>query len=359
MKEGKAYNVYDFNGITLTPAREAGETTGGGNSSEPSGDDISVSLTIKADSEYWLRGYNVILPGKSACVYDAFVKGCRENGITYKGSDNGYISAITKDGKTLAERDKGPNSGWLYKLNGISPLEGTRECEVENGDSIQFYYTSDYTREPGSGAWRDETEDEEQKTEEENVEEENVPNEKITFADVPENHWAREYIEELAEKGILNGRGDTFAPEDKITRAEFVAILSRIENEDVSGEVAFEDVSESAWYAKSVAWASENGITNGVSESEFAPEKNITREDMAVMIVRYAALKEAALKEENSAKTFSDEADISGYARDAVKKMQGAGIISGLNDGSFAPKRFATRAETAKMISILLSVIEK
>ena len=359
MKEGKAYNVYDFNGITLSPAYETSEHTGGGTSSEPSGDKISVSLTIKADKEYWLRGYNVTLSGEGACVYDVFVKGCRENGITYKGSDNGYISAITKDGKTLAEFEQGAGSGWLYKVNGISPLEGTRECEVENGDSIQFYYTSDYTREPGSGAWRDETEDEEQKTEEENVEEENVPNEKITFADVPENHWAREYIEKLAEKGILNGRGDTFAPEDKITRAEFVTILSRIENEDVSGKVAFEDVSESAWYAKSVAWASENGITNGISDSLFAPEKNITREDMAVMIVRYAALKERALKEESSAKTFSDEGDISGYARDAVKKMQGAGVISGLSDGSFAPKRFATRAETAKMISVLLSVIEK
>ncbi|MBR3848386.1 MAG: S-layer homology domain-containing protein [Oscillospiraceae bacterium] len=354
IRAGAAYNVYDFNGITLTPAREAGETTGGGSSSEPSGDDISVSLTIKADSEYWLRGYNVILPGKSACVYDAFVKGCRENGITYKGSDNGYISAITKDGKTLAERDNGPNSGWLYKLNGISPLEGTRECAIENGDSIQFYYTKDYTSEPGSGAWRDETENEDLKTEEENV-----PTEKITFADVSENHWAAEYIEELAKKGILNGRGDIFAPEDKITRAEFVTILSRIENEDVSGKVVFEDVSESAWYAKSVAWAYENGITNGISDTVFAPGKNITREDMAVMIVRYAALKEEVLKEENSAKTFSDEADIAGYALDAVKKMQVAGIISGLSDGSFAPKRFATRAETAKMISILLSVIEK
>ncbi len=354
MKEGNAYNVYDFNGIELTLAREAGETTGGGSPSEPSGEQISVSLTIKTDTEYWLRGYNVILSGESASVYDAFIKGCRENGITCEGAENGYIASITKDGKTLAERDHGPNSGWLYKLNGTSPIEGIRECSIENGDSIQFYYTSDYTREPGSGTWSDETEDDGQKTEEESA-----PIEKITFADVPENHWARQYIEELAEKGILNGRGDNFAPEDKITRAEFVTILSRIENEDVSGKVAFEDVREDVWYAKSVAWAAENGITNGVSAFAFAPEKNITREDMAVMIVRYAALKKITLKEEVSGKTFSDEADISDYACDAIKRMQAAGIISGLNDGSFAPKRFATRAETAKMISILLSAVEK
>ncbi len=355
MKEGNAYNVYDFNGIELTPAREAGETTGGGVvSPDTSGKQISVSLTIKADTEYWLRGYNVILSGESTSVYDAFVKGCRESGITYKGSENGYISAITKDGKTLAERDHGPNSGWLYKVNGTAPIEGSRECEVKNGDSIQFYYTSDYTREPGAGAWGDETEDEEQ-----NVEEENIPTEKLTFADVPENHWAREYIEELSEKGILNGRGDNFAPEDKITRAEFVTILSRIAGEAVSGKVAFEDVSEDVWYAESVAWAYENGITNGVSASAFAPEKNITREDMAVMLVRYAVLKGITLKEEVSEKNFRDETDISDYARDAVKKMQLAGVISGMNDGSFAPKCFATRAEVAKMISVLLWVIEK
>ncbi len=355
MKEGKAYNVYDFNGITLSPAREVGETTGGGISPEPSGDQISVSLTIRTDTGYWLRGYNVILQGEGACVYDAFIKGCRENGITYKGADNGYVSSITKDGKTLAERDQGPNSGWLYKVNGISPLEGIRECAIESGDSIQFYYTSDYTREPGSGDWNDETEDEKQ-----NTEEENVQTEKITFADVPENYWAAEYIYHLAEFGILKGRGNSFEPEENITRAEFVTVLSRLSEESFPNyKNTFADVNENAWYSESVLWAYENGITNGISSSEFAPEKNITREDMAVMIVRYAELKEKELKEETYEKNFCDEADISDYAAKAVEKMQRAGIISGLSDGSFAPKRFATRAEIAKMISVLLSVMEK
>lgn len=353
IKSGEAYNVYDFNGITLAPARATGTSVGGATPSEPSGDNISVSVTIKADNGYWLRGYNVTLPGTGATVYHAFIKACGENGITYVASNDGYISSVTKDGKTLAEYGKGQNSGWLYKLNGSAPLLGTKECEIENGDSIQFLYTSDYTVEPGFGGWQAE----EEKSDE--PEEDAVQEAKPHFDDVGENHWAKSYIEKLAELGIINGRGNTFAPEDNITRAEFVAILSRIEaEENVAADTEFDDVSADAWYAENVAWAVENGITNGVSETSFAPNAKITREDMAVMLMRFIELKKITLASGEEI-VFKDSDQIAQYATEAVSMMQRAGIISGMGDAIFAPKSFATRAQAAKMISLILEAYGK
>ena len=348
-------NVYDFSDGELVPARVTSEKPSvGGGSSTPSEEKISVKVSIKGENSYWLNGYTIKLSESEATVSHALIKACSENGIVQTGAEKGYVSSISNGKETLAERDHGPNSGWLYKLNGISPLEGIKECEIENGDTILFYYTKDYTSESGSGAWSDK--EEEDKTEDKKDDE----SKDTSFSDVPSSHWAAEYIEKLAKLGILKGRDGGFYPEDKITRAEFVTLLSRIDEEAFPQYSAtFEDVGEGAWYSESVMWAYENGITNGVGEKSFAPDKNITREDMAVMIVRYAQMKKFELGEEISEKTFADADKISSYASDAVSKMQSAGIISGFGDGSFAPKRFATRAETAKMISVLLTVCEK
>lgn len=354
IKTGTAYNVYDFNESSLSPARATDEYTGGNGPSEPQGNQISVSLTIKSDNGNWLSEYAVTLPGDGATVYHAFVKGCNENNIKYEGADKGYISSITKGNKTLAEFGAGKNSGWLYKLNGESPLLGIRECNIKNGDSIQFFYTKDYTKEPGLGSWSNSADEQEQQE----VSKEPVESKK--FNDVAETHWAKTYIYDLAERGILNGRGDSFAPEDKITRAEFVAILSRICTEEESyGEMSFADVKKEAWYAQNVAWAVKSGIANGINEKEFAPNANITREDMAVMLMRYITLKKISIKKINSETEFSDIAEISVYAKDAVMAMQKAGIISGMGDSSFVPKSFATRAQAAKMISLIIDAIEK
>ncbi len=151
IKAHAAYNVYDFNGITLSPARATDEYTGGNVPSAPQGNQISVSLTIRADNGNWLNGYTVTLPGNGATVYHAFVKGCNENNLKYQGADKGYVSSVSKGNKTLAEFGAGKNSGWLYKLNGEAPLLGIRECDIKNGDNIEFFYTKDYTKEPGSG----------------------------------------------------------------------------------------------------------------------------------------------------------------------------------------------------------------
>ncbi len=353
IKANTAYNVYDLNGASLHPARATDAYTGGNGPSEPQGNQISVSLTIRTDSEYWLSAYTVTLPGDGATVYHAFVNGCNENNIKYKGADKGYVSSISKGNKTLAEFGAGKNSGWLYKLNGEAPLLGIRECNIKSGDSIQFFYTRDYTKEPELGNWSNSADEQEQQEEPK----ETVETKK--FDDVAETHWAKAYIYDLAERGILNGRGNSFAPDDKITRAEFVAILSRTCAEESYGETSFADVKKESWYAKNVAWATKSGITNGINEKTFAPNANITREDMAVMLMRYIALKKIHLEERNEEIEFTDIGETSAYAKEAVVMMQKTGIISGMGNSAFAPKNFATRAQVAKMISLIIDAMEK
>lgn len=180
------------------------------------------------------------------------------------------------------------------------------------------------------------------------------------FEDIEDVPWAKEYIYYLAEKGIIKGKTQTsFAPGDHVTRAEFVTILWRISNDETAEEVAvFDDVGESDWFAKSVAWAAGAGITKGVSDRTFAPSDNISRQDVACMLLRFAGHMDFELPALNEEIVFSDGGDIAEYAKEPVSAMQRAGIISGKGNDVFAPLDFATRAECSKMITMLLRLME-
>ena len=151
-----------------------------------------------------------------------------------------------------------------------------------------------------------------------------------------------------------------FAPQDPITRAEFVQLLYNREGAPaVSGAaVRFDDVKEGAWYADAVDWAAETGLVKGTSETAFSPAANITRQDMAVILNSYVELVEKKpLKVKNDKQVFKDRERIAGYAAEAVTAMQTGGILNGVQaaDGgfSFKPRDDATRAEAAKMIAAL------
>lgn len=152
IKTGTAYNVYDFSKNVFAPARETGNTSSSApsNPSESTGNNITVKVTIKSDTEYWLNNYSVTISGDNATVYHAFVKACSENSITHKGALSGYIKSMTSGNKTLNEFDKGENSGWLYKVNGELPTVGFTEYNISNGDRIVWYYTEDWTKDPSS-----------------------------------------------------------------------------------------------------------------------------------------------------------------------------------------------------------------
>jgi len=182
-----------------------------------------------------------------------------------------------------------------------------------------------------------------------------VANTAVSFSDT--NGWASDYIAYLAAREIVSGTGDgKFTPERAVTRAEFVAMLSRLSGDALpkNSSVAFSDVAKDAWYAPYVAWAAEKSYVNGTTETIFSPGAQITREQMATIIARFAEAEGYALGGSGTAASFADGDKISGYAKDAVDILSKAGILSGRSGGVFAPQDSATRAECSKVLSVLL-----
>ncbi len=172
---------------------------------------------------------------------------------------------------------------------------------------------------------------------------EETPASTFKFTDVSKDAWYYDVIKKVVDKGLMNGISETqFAPELEVTRGMFVTILYRAAGEpEVSAATNFADVTADKYYAKAVAWANANGIVKGITETEFAPDNNITREQMATILYRYAKNKAAA--EVN----YTDKHAISDYAMEAVAWAKAAGIMQGNADGTFAPVRNASRAEAA------------
>ena len=176
------------------------------------------------------------------------------------------------------------------------------------------------------------------------------------FTDVPESRWSYPYIQQLYDAGVVSGTSaTTFEPTAVVTRAQFVTMLAGLQGADVSAYTSgrFTDVPANAWYAPYVNWAADNGVVYGVSDTEFAPNDEITRQDMAVMLCRYAEQFGIQLGTGTPAVTFTDEADIAGYALPSVQALQRAGVISGMPDGSFRPRDTATREQACVVLCLL------
>lgn len=176
------------------------------------------------------------------------------------------------------------------------------------------------------------------------------------FSDVPSGRWYTEYVNYVAENKLMNGIGENmFAPLDTLTRAMFVQILANIagvDTTDRSVTTKFSDVPSGKWYTPAVMWASENEIVNGMTESTFEPQGNIQRQQLCVMLARFAKVYGIELGCSVEKVVFSDDNLIQSYARDAVYACQQAGIISGMTSDTFAPRDNATRAQIAKIMTV-------
>ena len=172
------------------------------------------------------------------------------------------------------------------------------------------------------------------------------------FSDVS-THWAADDIAFVANRGLLSGTSKTtFSPNTAMTRGMFVTALGRLANANVSGctKSSFNDVKRDAYYMGYIEWANKNNIVNGVGNGRFAPDQSITREQMAVIMGNYAKAIGFALPKARAEITFADNAKISAYAKEAVKQMQMAGVISGKNSNLFDPQGTATRAEVSAVL---------
>ncbi len=173
----------------------------------------------------------------------------------------------------------------------------------------------------------------------------------LPFADVDPTQWYCEGVEYAFENKLFNGMSPTtFEPETEMTRAMLVTVLWRYEGEpQANGGVQFTDVPANEWYAKAVAWASENGIVGGIGHGKFAPEDNVTREQMAAILYRYAQKKDYSTANRADLSAFPDHAAVSVWAQDAVSWTVSAGIIGG-SDGRLLPEGNATRAQVATIL---------
>lgn len=179
------------------------------------------------------------------------------------------------------------------------------------------------------------------------------------FTDI-HNHWAADNILFAASRGLLSGTSDTtFSPNTGMTRGMFVTALGRLAgiNPDSYKTGKFTDVKADAYYAPYVNWAAQNGIVEGVTATTFAPDTNINREQMAVIMANYAKKLGYDLPKTLQAVTFADNAQISSWAKNAVRAMQQAGILAGKNGNKFDPKGTATRAEVATILRRFVEIV--
>ena len=164
-----------------------------------------------------------------------------------------------------------------------------------------------------------------------------------TFTDVTPDKWYYDFVETVAEKGLFAGNGDgTFAPENNMTYAEFLAVLFQFSGDTLPAN------SGPNWYDNHVQWAKNSGVIPSAMLAGFDPEAAITRQDMAALFGSFLTRYDYSAAPVNSGTpSFSDEGGIAGYAKDGVELCYQLGIMGGNSDGTFAPDNNAIRAEVA------------
>lgn len=174
----------------------------------------------------------------------------------------------------------------------------------------------------------------------------------LPFGDVKSADWFYNDVKYVYEKGMMAGTAaDVFAPNATTTRAMIVTILYRLEGSPaVTGTSAFVDVPAGQWYTDAVNWAAANQIVNGTSATTFAPNDSITREQMAAILYRYAQYKGYDVTKKADLSGYSDNSQVSAYAKDALAWANAAKLINGVTNTTLAPQGNATRAQVSAIL---------
>lgn len=275
--------------------------------------------------EEWLKDVKLTVV-ENTTAREVIEKVLRENGYTVKGLDRGYITEIiTPDGIILGEYSNGAQSGWMYSVNDESPTVGINDYRVKNGDRIKVYY---------SDSWQTNA-----------------------FPDVSSDDWFFEAAEFAAQNNLIQGNENgEFMPNESLTRAMAVTILYRYMGgeEITSAASVFFDVPQNEWFAAAVGWAAANKVVSGVGEGMFEPHRNITREELALILYRLSENGEKGILED-----FGDKDEVSDWANDAMRWAVGTQLISGTEERKLEPQNTATRAEFAIILMRLSNLIYK
>ncbi len=188
-----------------------------------------------------------------------------------------------------------------------------------------------------------------------------VADRSLTFDDVAEDSWYAGAVDFASGHELFNGNTATsFAPELPMTRGMTATVLWRLENEqNVDVSDAFTDVEAGSWYADGILWATHEGIVTGYGDGLCGPEDNVTREQLATMLHRYAKLMGLDLTVAGKLSDFADGADVSDYAEDAMVWAVGAGLLQGKENKALDPHGSATRAEVATVLQRLITLMVK
>lgn len=244
------------------------------------------------------------------------IKGDQTNGMIIANND-GSVSIQPHDGYEVRD----------VLVNGVSQGPVQQLLHLKSTDVVEVIFAA--VQQPSTGS--------------------------TNFSDVPANQWYAPAVSYVTQRGLFSGVSETqFAPSQSMTRGMLVSVLYRFNGTSHTGSSPFADVSSDARYGNAVSWAYANNLVSGVSDTSFAPNTPITREQAAVMLARYLKFSSVAL--ENGTPDFQDTASISGYAKESVGAMQKAGLLSGDNAGNFRPDAQITRPEIA---SIFMRLCQK
>ena len=182
----------------------------------------------------------------------------------------------------------------------------------------------------------------------------------LPFTDVRETDWFYDDVVFAYENGLFSGTtATTFSPYASMTRAMLVTVLYRLEGEPaVTGRSGFSDVTIGSYYEAAVTWAADNGIVNGTSAVTFSPSENVTREQMAAILCRYAQYKRYDTTASAALSAFSDAAAVSTYAKAPLSWAVAEKLVNG-TDGKLLPRASATRAQVAAILHRFMENITK
>ena len=292
---------------------------------EPDHKALSVTFQLHTDTEMWISPSVIGDLPESTTAMDVFRQVLAANGYSYEAKGS-YVQAVIKpDGTKVAEFSKGPNSGWVFRVNGEFPDVAMQDCRLADGDVIEVFFTADYMDEPGMF---------------------------LPFTDVT-NHWAYSAIKRVYTRGWMVGMDEkTFAPDQQLSRAMLAVILYAMAGEPaVTGESPFTDVPAGCWYTDAIVWAAQNGIVCGFGDGTFRPNEAVTRAQAAVMLYGYAAFTGADVTARADLSAYSDAGQIPAWAMDAMQWANVRRLIVGRDSSHLAPNGGATRAEMAAILS--------
>ena len=410
---------------------------------------LEATQDVNLTSDSYLPEYVTWVPTKTyalqenATVYDLFTEAMKDAGLRYIGAESNYVSTVYAPsclgGYALSEFTNGTRSGWMYTVNGTHVNKGLQYWTLNDGDVVIWHYVNDYAHEvadwfndPNYPALGDGTyyngwlraadispeqyvnellgkilkvgkngtvepkltfqhigksvtftfkPDTGYKVKDVKVNGKSVgavktytidkltvstrievefTNGKLPFTDVRESDWFYEDVAFAYENGLFAGTSDTtFSPNASMTRAMLVTVLYRLEGQPaVNGRSGFSDVQYNGYYEDAVTWAADNGIVNGTSTTTFSPNANVTREQMAAILYRYAQHKKYNTAASSGLNGFTDHASVSGYAAASLEWAVAEKLVNG-SAGKLMPTGNATRAQVAAILHRFVENVAK